>query len=76
MKNDMVLADGKIVDPVTGYFGPATVFIADGKIEKVEKRKKSKITGDARPRPPEDLHPSPACPIPIRPSMTPALLNT
>jgi len=45
MKNDMVLADGKIVDPVTGYFGPATVFIADGKIEKVEKRKKSKITG-------------------------------
>ena len=45
MKNDMVLTGGKIVDPVTGYFGPATVFIADGKIEKVEKRKKSKVTG-------------------------------
>ncbi|UCE67921.1 MAG: dihydroorotase [Candidatus Zixiibacteriota bacterium] len=45
MKNDMVLAGGKIVDPATGYFGPATVFISDGKIEKVEKRKKSKIAG-------------------------------
>lgn len=45
MKNNMVLTGGKIVDPVTGYFGPATVYISDGVIEKVEKRKKGKVSG-------------------------------
>lgn len=45
MKNDIILSGGKIVDPVTGYFGPATVYISGGKIEKVEKRKKNKVTG-------------------------------
>jgi len=45
MKNNMILSGGRIVDPVTGYFGPATVYISDGKIEKVEKRKKSDVKG-------------------------------
>jgi dihydroorotase len=45
MKNKMILTGGKIVDPVTGYFGPATVYISDGVIEKVEKRKKGTVSG-------------------------------
>jgi len=45
MKNDMVLDGGKVVDPATGYFGPATVFISDGKIERIEKHKKSRTAG-------------------------------
>ncbi len=45
MKNKLVLTGGKIVDPACGYFGPANVFISDGKIEKVDKRSKSKPTG-------------------------------
>jgi dihydroorotase len=40
MKSDLVLTGGKIIDPKTGYIGAGTIHIADGKIEKVEKRKK------------------------------------
>lgn len=45
MKNSMILSGGKIVDPVTGYFGPAVIHISDGKIEKIEKRKKGPVSG-------------------------------
>ena len=45
MKNSITLAGGKLVDPVTGYFGPATVVISDGIMAKVEKRKQGKISG-------------------------------
>ncbi len=45
MKNKLILAGGKVVDPVTGYFGPANLFISDGKIEKIEKRGKGKPSG-------------------------------
>ena len=40
MNNDMVLVGARIVDPVSGYFGPADIFVANGKIARVDKRKK------------------------------------
>ncbi|OGC91025.1 MAG: dihydroorotase [candidate division Zixibacteria bacterium RBG_16_53_22] len=40
MNNEMVLTGAKIVDPVTGYFGPADIHIADHKIFRVDKKKK------------------------------------
>jgi dihydroorotase len=41
----MILSGGKIVDPATGYFGPAVIHISDGKIEMVEKRTKGPVSG-------------------------------
>ena len=40
MNNEMVLTGAKIVDPVTGDFGPADIHIADHKIFRVDKKKK------------------------------------
>jgi dihydroorotase len=45
MKNNLVLVGGRIVDPVTGYMGAGTVHISGGRIEKIEKRKKSGGSG-------------------------------
>jgi dihydroorotase len=39
--NDMILWGGRIVDPVTGYLGPGTIHISNGRISGVEKRKKN-----------------------------------
>lgn len=41
MKDDIMLINGKIVDPATGYVGAATIHISAGKIVKIEKRKKT-----------------------------------
>jgi len=43
----MVLTGAKIVDPVTGYFGPADIYIADRKISRVDKKKKGASTKGA-----------------------------
>jgi dihydroorotase len=40
MNKEMTLTGAKIVDPVSGYFGPADIHIADGRIARVDKRKK------------------------------------
>jgi len=40
MNNEMMLTGAKIIDPVSGYFGPADIHIEDGKIARVDKRKK------------------------------------
>lgn len=45
MKNDITQISGKIVDPLTGYVGRATVHISGGKIKKVDKRPKSISSG-------------------------------
>ncbi len=45
MKNNLILAGGKIVDPATGYFGPAAVYLENGQIAKIEKRPKEKPSG-------------------------------
>lgn len=37
----MILWGGRIVDPLTGYVGPGTVYISNGRISGVEKRKKT-----------------------------------
>ncbi len=42
MNNEMILTGAKIVDPVSGYFGPADIHVANGKIRKVDKRKRIK----------------------------------
>ena len=39
--NNLILSGAKIVDPMSGYFGPADIYISDGKIDKVEKRAKN-----------------------------------
>ena len=44
MKNDLQI-QGKMVDPLTGYVGKATVYISNGQIKKVEKRPKSAPSG-------------------------------
>jgi dihydroorotase len=41
MNNNMHITGAKIIDPVTGYFGPAEIQVSDGKIVKVDKRKKN-----------------------------------
>jgi dihydroorotase len=38
--NNLILSGAKIIDPMSGYFGLADVYISDGKIEKIEKGKK------------------------------------
>jgi dihydroorotase len=40
MNKDLLLTGGKMVDPISGFVGPAEVHISDGKIAKVEKQKK------------------------------------
>ncbi|MEE9553241.1 MAG: dihydroorotase [candidate division Zixibacteria bacterium] len=45
MKNDITQINGKIVDPLTGYVGKATIHISGGKIKKVDKRPKSISSG-------------------------------
>src|SRR3989339_1452234 len=40
MNKEMTLTGAKIVDPVSGYFGRADIHIADGRIARVDKRKK------------------------------------
>jgi len=39
MSSNLILTGAKIIDPVSGYFGSGDVYISDGKIERVEKRK-------------------------------------
>jgi dihydroorotase len=46
MSNDMILTGAKIIDPVTGYFGPAEIIVSNGKIKKVDKRKKRPSKGN------------------------------
>ncbi len=41
----MILAGAKIIDPASGYFGPGDIYLSDGKIEKVDKRKKRSASG-------------------------------
>jgi dihydroorotase len=48
MNNDMILTGAKIIDPVTGFFGPAEITISDGKIKKVDKRQKTPSKGMGR----------------------------
>ncbi len=45
MKNDLILTGGRMIDPHSGFVGTATIHVADGKITKVEKRKKETATG-------------------------------
>ena len=45
MKNDLILTGGKLIDPKTGYIGSGTITVTDGKIAKVEKRKKLARSG-------------------------------
>jgi dihydroorotase len=40
----MLITGAKVIDPVTGYFGPADIHVADGKIARVDKKRK-KTTG-------------------------------
>ncbi len=43
MNNEMVLTGAKIVDPVSGYFGPADIYVSGGKIARVDKKKKKAV---------------------------------
>ncbi len=42
----MILTGAKIIDPLSGYFGPAEIVVSDGKIKKVDKRKKRPSRGN------------------------------
>jgi dihydroorotase len=44
MGNNLGLVYGRIVDPVTGYVGRAAIYLSGGRIEKIEKRKKSSVS--------------------------------
>jgi dihydroorotase len=39
MSSDLVLAGARIIDPLSGYFGPGDVHVSDGRIARLDKRK-------------------------------------
>jgi dihydroorotase len=45
MSSDLVLSGARIVDPVSGYFGPADIYVSNGKIAGVDKKKKRRVKG-------------------------------
>jgi dihydroorotase len=45
MNDEMVITGAKIIDPVTGYFGPADIHISNGKIARVDRKKKKIAKG-------------------------------
>jgi dihydroorotase len=45
MNDEMVITGAKIIDPVTGYFGPADIHISNGKIARVDRKKKKTAKG-------------------------------